>query len=104
MVSGKKSAWNVHPGEILREEFLKPMNITVYRLAKEIHVPAPRINDIVLEKRGISADTAVRLARFLGTSEQFWMNLQASYDVRKAKAILGRKLERIKPRAAEHVA
>ena len=60
------AAWNIHPGEILREEFLKPMGLTVYRLAKEIHVPAPRISDIVLEKRGISADTAVRLARFFG--------------------------------------
>jgi antitoxin HigA-1 len=95
----------MHPGEILREEFLKPMNISVYRLAKEIHVPAPRVNDIVLEKRGISADTAVRLARFFGTSEQFWMNLQASYDVRRAKAELGKKLQTIRPRSVtEHVA
>jgi addiction module HigA family antidote len=101
----RKALWNIHPGEILREEFLKPMDISVYRLAKEIHVPVPRVNDIVLEKRGISADTAVRLARFFGTSEQFWMNLQASYDVRRAKAELGKKLQTIKPRsAAEHVA
>lgn len=68
----------MHPGEILREEFLKPMKLSVYRLAKEIHVPAPRVSDIVLEKRGISADTAVRLARFFGTTEQFWMNLHAA--------------------------
>jgi addiction module HigA family antidote len=101
----RKAPWNIHPGEILREEFLKPMNISVYRLAKEIHVPAPRVNDIVLEKRGISADTAVRFARFFGTTEQFWMNLQASYDVRRAKAELGKKLQSIKPRsAAENVA
>ena len=92
------AAWNIHPGEILREEFLKPMGITVYRLAKEIHVPAPRISDIVLEKRGITADTAVRLARFFGTTEQFWMNLQVSYEVRKAKSALKKELEKIKPR------
>ena len=99
--SERRMAWNVHPGEILREEFLKPMKLSVYRLAKEIHVPAPRISDIVLEKRGISADTAVRLARFFGTSEQFWMNLQASYDVRKAKAALTKDLQKIKPRKAD---
>ncbi|MFB3916512.1 MAG: HigA family addiction module antitoxin [Terriglobales bacterium] len=99
--SAKPEHWNVHPGEILREEFLKPMELSVYKLAKEIHVPAPRINDIALEKRGISADTAVRLARFFGTSEQFWMNLQASYDVRKAKADLGKKLDKIKPRKVD---
>lgn len=104
-MASRKAMWNVHPGEILREEFLKPMNISVYRLAKEIHVPAPRINDIVLKKRGISADTAVRFARFFGTSEQFWMNLQASYDVRRTKAELGKKLQSIKPRAvAERIA
>jgi antitoxin HigA-1 len=98
------SGWNVHPAEILREEFLKPMKLSAYRLAKEIHVPAPRVNDIVLEKRGITANTAVRLARFFGTSEQFWMNLQASYDVRKAKAELAKELGTIKPRTAETTA
>jgi addiction module HigA family antidote len=100
----KAGAWNIHPGEILREEFLKPMKLSVYLLAKEIHVPAPRVNDIVLEKRGISADTAIRLARFFGTSEQFWMNLQASYDVRKAKAELGKKLQKIRPRTVTSAA
>jgi addiction module HigA family antidote len=99
--STKAGSWNIHPGEILREEFLKPMKLSIYQLAKEIHVPAPRINDIALEKRGISADTAVRLARFFGTTEQFWMNLQASYDVRRAKAELGKVLEKIKPRAVD---
>jgi addiction module HigA family antidote len=101
MMKGNKRSgpgWNIHPGEILREEFLKPMGLSVYGLAKEIHVPAPRVNDVVLEKRGITADTAVRLARFFGTSEQFWMNLQASYDVRKAKAELAQELAKIKPR------
>ena len=101
---GSKPGWNIHPGEILREEFLKPMGLSVYRLAKEIHVPAPRINDVVLEKRGITADTAVRLARFFGTSEQLWMNLQASYDVRKAKAELAKELAKIKPRESETAA
>ena len=67
--------WRVHPGEILREEFLKPLGISAYELAKRLHVPAPRINDIVLERRGISADTAVRLSRFFGTTGQFWLNL-----------------------------
>ena len=90
---------NIHPGEILREEFLKSMELSVYRLAKEIHVPVPRLNDIVLEKRGISADTAVRLGRFFGTTEIFWMNLQASYDVRKTKAALMKELAKIKPRS-----
>jgi addiction module HigA family antidote len=73
--------WRVHPGEILREEFLKPLGISGYELAKRIHVPAPRINDIVLELRGISADTAVRLSRFFGTTEQFWLNLQGAYEI-----------------------
>jgi len=99
MTQRKPQTWNIHPGEILREEFLKPMSISVYKLAKEIHVPAPRVNDIVLEKRAISADTALRLARFFGTSEQFWMNLQSSYDVRKTKSEISRQLDKIKPRS-----
>ncbi len=90
--------WRIHPGEILREEFLKPMNLSVYELAKRLHVPAPRINDIVLGKRGVTADTALRLARFFGTTEQFWMNLQASYEVRRARARVVRELRRIQPR------
>jgi len=92
--------WNIHPGEILREEFLKPMRITAYGLAKRLGVPPPRINDIVLEKRGITADTALRLARFFGTSPEFWMNAQAFYEVRSAAGRLGRDLERIEPRRA----
>ena len=96
--------WRIHPGEILREEFLKPMNMTAYKLAKSLHVPAPRINDIVLGKRGITADTAVRLARFFGTTEQFWMNLQTSYEVRRAKARLAVDLRRIQPRRPSRAA
>src|SRR5579864_7490819 len=89
--------WRVHPGEILREEFLKPMQMSAYELAKRLHVPPPRINDIVLERRGISADTAVRLSRFYGTTEQFWLNLQDAYDVSRVKAEQMTALNRIEP-------
>lgn len=92
--------WRVHPGEILREEFLKPMGMSVYELAKRLHVPAPRINDIVLERRRITADTAVRLARFFRTTEQFWLNLQDAYEVSKVKAERAAELARIEPRKA----
>jgi addiction module HigA family antidote len=92
------AAWNIHPGEILREEFMKPLQITAYRLAKELHVPPPRINDIVLEKRGITADTAVRLARYFGMSAEFWMNAQSFYEVRRATGKLASTLKRIAPR------
>jgi antitoxin HigA-1 len=92
--------WRVHPGEILREEFLKPLGMTSYELAKRLRVPVPRVNDIVLERRGISADTAVRLSRFFGTTDQFWLNLQTAYDISRAKAELGDEITLIKPRAA----
>jgi addiction module HigA family antidote len=92
--------WRMHPGEILREEFLKPLGISPYELGKRLHVPVPRVNDIVLERRGISADTAVRLSRFFGTTEQFWMNLQSAYEIGRVKATHGAEIERIKPRAA----
>jgi len=75
----------VHPGEILLEEFLKPMGISQYRLAESIRVPARRINEIVLTKRGITADTALRLSRFFGNSAQFWMNLQTRYELESAR-------------------
>ena len=91
------SNWRVHPGEILREEFLRPMKMSVYALAKRIHVPVPRVNDIVLERRGITADTAIRLARFFGTTEQFWLNLQDSYEISKIKAERAQELARIEP-------
>ena len=71
----------IHPGEILSEEFLSPLQVTEYRLAKEIHVPARRINEIVHGTRSVSADTALRLARFFGTSPEFWLNLQTHYDL-----------------------
>jgi len=84
----------IHPGEILSEEFLKPMRITQYRLAKDIHVPPRRINEIVLGKRGITADTALRLARYFGTSVEVWMNLQARYEVETARDVEGEIIER----------
>lgn len=92
--------WRVHPGEILREEFLKPLKISAYGLAKRLAVPVPRINDIVLERRGVSADTAVRLARFFGTTEQFWLNLQDAYEVNRVMAEQGAEIDRIEPCAA----
>jgi addiction module HigA family antidote len=84
----------VHPGEILREEFLKPMGISQYRLAKDIGVPARRINEIVHETRAVSADTALRLSRYFRMSETFWINLQAHYDLEVQKDILGDRLEK----------
>lgn len=92
--------WRVHPGEILREEFLRPLGMSAYKLAKQLRVPVPRVNDIVLERRGISADTAVRLSRFFGTTDQFWLNLQSAYDISRVKAANGDEIERIKPMAA----
>ena len=78
-------AWNIHPGEILREEFIKPHDLSCRKLAQKLGVPAPRINDIALERRGITADTALRLAKFFGTTPRFWMNLQVSYELRAAE-------------------
>jgi antitoxin HigA-1 len=90
----------IHPGEILLEEFLTPLGITQYRLAKTIDVPARRINEIVHGTRAISPDTALRLARALGTSDRFWMNLQNRYDLDTQLAALGSELERIQPLTA----
>ncbi len=84
----------IHPGEILLEEFLEPLGISQYRLAKEIHVPPRRINEIVQGKRRISPDTALRLARFFGTSERFWLNLQTRYDLEMARNRLGDRLQK----------
>src|SRR3954451_7583932 len=91
----------VHPGEILRDEFLQPMKISVYAMALAIKAPRSRINDIVLGRRGISADTAFRLARYFGTTPGFWINLQARYDLDAADRKLRRRIEReVSPRAA----
>ena len=83
---------NVHPGEILLEEFLKPMEISQNRIARDIGVPPRRINEIVLGKRAVTADTALRLARYFGVSESFWMGLQADFDLEEARVRLGGRL------------
>ena len=90
----------IHPGEILAEEFLKPMQISNYRLAKEIGVPAQRIGEIVAGRRGITADTDLRLCRFFGLSEGYWLRGQVRYDTEIAKDALVTELAKIKPWAA----
>lgn len=89
----KKKDSPIHPGEILLEEFLKPMNVTQNQLAKDISVSAGRINDIVHGNRSVTADTAIRLSRYFGLSERFWMNLQATYDLEIEKDKLEGRLE-----------
>lgn len=84
----------VHPGEVLREDFLRPAGLTANALARALHVPAPRINDIVRERRGVSADTAMRLARYFGGDARSWLNLQAIYDLRLAEIANARRIER----------
>jgi len=96
----KKQLHSVHPGEVLLEEFLKPMDISQNRLALNIGVPARRINEIVLGKRSVTADTALRLAKFFGASAEFWLGLQAQYDLDVTAEALGERLEReVKTRA-----
>ena len=93
----------IHPGEILREEFMKPRELSQNALARALNVPPRRINEIVLEKRGITADTALRLARYFGTSAEMWTGLQADYDLRLARYRKARIIEReIEPLAALH--
>jgi addiction module HigA family antidote len=89
----KKKLDPIHPGEILLEEFLKPMGISQYRLAKDISVPARRINEIVHGKRAISVDSALRLSRYFGMSERFWLNLQTQYDIEVQKDKMDRQYE-----------
>lgn len=88
-----KKIASIHPGEILLEDFLKPMGLSQYRLAKDISVPPRRINEIVLGKRAVSADTALRLARYFGTTAELWMNLQSSYDLEVENEKLGGRLK-----------
>src|SRR5439155_21661166 len=91
----------IHPGEILRDDFLQPRQVSVYTLAQALKVPRSRVNDIVLGRRGITADTAFRLARYFGTSPEFWINLQARYDLDAADRKLRRRIAReVRPRAA----
>lgn len=97
----KKRLPPVHPGEILLEEFLLPMGISQYRLAKDISVPPRRINEIVHGKRSITADTALRLSRFFGTTERFWLNLQNQFDLDVERDRLGNRLDKqVVPHAA----
>ena len=84
----------IHPGEVLMADFLEPLGLSQYRLAQDISVPPRRINEIVHGKRGITADTALRLARYFGTSERFWLNLQARFDLETQRDALGPRLER----------
>lgn len=96
----KKTLPNIHPGEVLLEEFLKPMGISQNALARAIGVPPRRINEIVLGKRAISADTALRFARALGVCEQFWMGLQADFDLEEAKKVGADAIRRVRSLAA----
>jgi addiction module HigA family antidote len=91
----------IHPGEILREEFLEPDDLSANSLAIALRVPAPRINDIVRERRGVTPDTALRLARYFRTTPQFWMNLQTSYEIKITQRKIGDKIaHQVEPRAA----
>ena len=91
----------VHPGEILREDYLAPLSMSAHALAKRLHIPASRINDIVLERRGVSADTALRLAYFFGGDAQSWLNLQSMYDLRVAEIAKSSSISKqIEPLAA----
>lgn len=91
----------VHPGEVLREDFLKPLGMSANALSKALHVPAGRVNDIVLERRGVTPDTALRLARFFGGDAQSWLNLQQMYDLKLAERDMASRIEaEIEPMAA----
>ena len=91
----------IHPGEILREEFMAPLGLSANALAVALRVPAPRVNDIVRERRGVTPDTALRLARYFGTTPQFWLNLQVSYDLKIIQRDNGNRIEQeVSPRAA----
>jgi len=94
----QKKPWAIHPGELLREEFMRPLGLTAYRVAKELHVPLPRINDLVRERRAMTADTALRLEKYFGMPARFWMNVQVDYDIRLAAKKAD--VSKIKPRSA----
>jgi addiction module HigA family antidote len=96
-----KWGWNIHPGGILREEYIKPLRLSVYALAKELKLTRPRLNDIVLERRAITADTAIRLAKYFGTTAQFWMNMQFSSEQREAENANRKIFETIAPRRTD---
>jgi addiction module HigA family antidote len=91
----------IHPGEILREEYLTPLEMSVNALSMALHVPATRMNEIVRENRSVTADTALRLARYFGTSDRFWLNLQTEYELRRAQISKAEQVAReVQPRAA----
>lgn len=97
----RKKLANIHPGEVLLEEFLKPLGVSQNRLARDIRVPPRRINEIVLKKRAITPDTALRLARYFAVSERFWLGLQMDFDLEEARAAIADTIEReIKPAAS----
>jgi addiction module HigA family antidote len=97
----KEKLRNIHPGEILREEFMEPLGITAYRLSKETGIPQTRVSLILREKRAITADTALRFAAFFGNSARFWLGLQEDFDLEAARDRLGEDLIRIRPRPAK---
>ena len=90
-------AYSIHPGDILKTEFMEPLGLSSYRLAKELHVSAPRVNDLTRGRRSITADTAMRLSRYFGTTAQFWLNLQNKHDLWVAAK--NKSLSKVKPRA-----
>lgn len=94
-----KTLPNIHPGEVLEEEFLKPLKISAYRLAKEAKIPQTRISEILKARRRITADTALRLARFFGTTPQFWLGLQNDYDLEESRITISEDLKTIHPLA-----
>ena len=94
---------NIHPGEILSEDFLKPMGISAYRLSKGANIDQTRISEIIRGKRSVTADTALRLARFFGNSPEFWLNLQAHYDLELKKREMEKDLKKIRPYAPQSV-
>lgn len=101
MATRKKTISPIHPGVTLREDFLKELGLSANRLAIELQVPVTRVNDIIRERRAITADTALRLARYFGTTPQFWLNLQANYDLEVAQDARGAEiLDRIRPHRA----
>ena len=93
-MAAKNGMRPIHPGEILREEFLVPLGMSANALSLALRVPAPRINDIVRERRSVTADTALRLARYFGTSAEFWLGLQADFDIKTTEAQAGERIEK----------
>ncbi len=100
MMAKQKKLPPIHPGEVLKEEFIEPLAITSYRVAKDTHTPATRISEIIKGRRSITADTALRFSRYFGTTPEFWLNLQSRYDLEMAEDRLGDSINEVKPLAA----